>query len=74
MVNIIESMPCRTAILRSFIVCVWKYDVRKPDLSKGDCMSDDERGAPIQGEDLAELGLDANPTIIVTMELEPAYA
>ena len=28
----------------------------------------------IEGEDLAELGLDPNPTIIVTMELEPAYA
>jgi predicted RNase H-like HicB family nuclease len=28
----------------------------------------------IEGEDLAELGLDQHPTIIVTMELEPAYA
>jgi predicted RNase H-like HicB family nuclease len=28
----------------------------------------------IEGEDLAELGLYPNPTIIVTMELEPAYA
>ena len=28
----------------------------------------------LEGEDLAELGLDANPTIIVTMELEPAHA
>ena len=28
----------------------------------------------IEGEDLGELGLDPNPTIIVTMELEPAYA
>jgi predicted RNase H-like HicB family nuclease len=28
----------------------------------------------IEGEDLAELGLGPHPTIIVTMELEPAYA
>lgn len=28
----------------------------------------------LEGEDLAELGLAANPTIIVTMELETVYA
>ncbi len=28
----------------------------------------------LQGEDLAELGLTSNPTLIVTMEVEPAYA
>jgi predicted RNase H-like HicB family nuclease len=28
----------------------------------------------LQGEDLAELGLAENPTLIVTMELEPVYA
>jgi predicted RNase H-like HicB family nuclease len=28
----------------------------------------------LQGEDLVELGLTSNPTLIVTMEVEPAYA
>ncbi|MGA2498155.1 MAG: type II toxin-antitoxin system HicB family antitoxin [Tepidisphaeraceae bacterium] len=28
----------------------------------------------LEGEELAELGLAANPTIVVTMELEPAHA
>jgi predicted RNase H-like HicB family nuclease len=28
----------------------------------------------LEGEDLAEMGLAPNPTILVTMELEPAYA
>ena len=28
----------------------------------------------LEGEDLAELGLVPNPTILVTMELEPAHA
>lgn len=28
----------------------------------------------LHGEDLAELGLTPNPTLIVTMEVEPAYA
>ena len=28
----------------------------------------------LDGEDLAELGLAPNPTILVTMELEPAHA
>lgn len=28
----------------------------------------------LQGENLAELGLAPNPTLIVTMELEPLYA
>jgi predicted RNase H-like HicB family nuclease len=28
----------------------------------------------LEGEDLAEMGLAQNPTILVTMELEPAYA
>ena len=28
----------------------------------------------LDGEDLAELGLAPNPSILVTMELEPAYA
>jgi len=28
----------------------------------------------LQGEDLSELGLAPNPTLIVTMEVEPAYA
>lgn len=28
----------------------------------------------LDGEDLAELGLAPNPTILVTVELEPAYA
>jgi predicted RNase H-like HicB family nuclease len=28
----------------------------------------------IEGEDLAGLGLAANPTLVVTMEVEPAYA
>ena len=28
----------------------------------------------LEGEDLAELGLAPNPTILVTMELEPAHA
>jgi predicted RNase H-like HicB family nuclease len=28
----------------------------------------------IEGENLEELVLDPNPTIVVTMELEPAYA
>ena len=27
----------------------------------------------LEGEDLAELGLAPNPTLVVTMELEPAY-
>ncbi len=28
----------------------------------------------LEGEDLASLGLAANPTLVVTMETEPAYA
>ncbi|MFQ5639818.1 MAG: type II toxin-antitoxin system HicB family antitoxin [bacterium] len=28
----------------------------------------------LEGEDIAELGLAPNPTILVTLELEPAYA
>jgi predicted RNase H-like HicB family nuclease len=28
----------------------------------------------LDGEDVAELGLAPNPTILVTLELEPAYA
>ena len=28
----------------------------------------------LEGEDLAELGLAPNPALVVTMELEPAYA
>ena len=28
----------------------------------------------LEGEDLAEMGLAQNPTILVTMELEPAHA
>ena len=28
----------------------------------------------LDGEDLAALGLAANPTLLVTMEIEPAYA
>ncbi len=28
----------------------------------------------LEGEDVAELGLASNPTILVTLELEPAYA
>jgi len=28
----------------------------------------------LEGEDLAVLGLAANPTLVVTMEIEPAYA
>ena len=28
----------------------------------------------LQGEDLASLGLAQNPTLLVTMEVEPAYA
>jgi predicted RNase H-like HicB family nuclease len=28
----------------------------------------------LEGEDLAELGLAANPALVVTLELEPAYA
>ncbi len=28
----------------------------------------------LEGEDLAELGFVPNPTILVTLELEPAYA
>ena len=28
----------------------------------------------LEGENLAELGLAANPTLIVTMEVEPLYA
>jgi predicted RNase H-like HicB family nuclease len=28
----------------------------------------------LQGEDLSELGLAANPTLVVTMELEPMHA
>lgn len=28
----------------------------------------------LRGEDLAELGLALNPTLVVTMEIEPAYA
>jgi len=28
----------------------------------------------LEGEDLAEMGLAPNPTIIVTMEMEPEYA
>ncbi|MCR4317470.1 MAG: type II toxin-antitoxin system HicB family antitoxin [Planctomycetes bacterium] len=28
----------------------------------------------LEGEDLAEFGLSENPTIIVTLELEPEYA
>ena len=28
----------------------------------------------LEGEDLAELGLAPNPTIIVTLEMEPEYA
>jgi predicted RNase H-like HicB family nuclease len=28
----------------------------------------------LRGEDLAELGLAPNPTLVVTMEVEPAYA
>ena len=28
----------------------------------------------LEGEDFAELGLVSNPTILVTLELEPAYA
>ncbi|MFW6163610.1 MAG: type II toxin-antitoxin system HicB family antitoxin [Planctomycetota bacterium] len=28
----------------------------------------------LDGEDLAELGLAPNPTVIVTMEMEPEYA
>ena len=28
----------------------------------------------LEGEDLAALGLASNPTLVVTMELEPAYA
>lgn len=28
----------------------------------------------LEGEDLAALGLVANPTLLVTMELEPSYA
>lgn len=28
----------------------------------------------LEGDDLAELGLASNPTILVTLEMEPAYA
>ena len=28
----------------------------------------------LEGEDLAEMGLAANPTVVVTMELEPVHA
>jgi predicted RNase H-like HicB family nuclease len=28
----------------------------------------------LQGEDLADMGLAPNPTIVLTLELEPAYA
>jgi predicted RNase H-like HicB family nuclease len=28
----------------------------------------------LEGEDVTELGLVSNPTIVVTLELEPAYA
>jgi predicted RNase H-like HicB family nuclease len=28
----------------------------------------------LEGEDLADFGLAPNPTLVVTMELEPAYA
>ena len=28
----------------------------------------------LEGEDLASLGLAPNPTLVVTMEIEPAYA
>ena len=28
----------------------------------------------LEGEDLAELGLAPNPTVLVTLELEPVYA
>ena len=28
----------------------------------------------LEGEDLASLGLAENPTLVVTMEIEPAYA
>ena len=31
-------------------------------------------GLHLEGEDLAEMGLSPNPTVVVTMELEPARA
>ena len=31
-------------------------------------------GLHLEGEDLTELGLASNPTLLVTMEVEPAYA
>ncbi len=31
-------------------------------------------GLHLEGEDMADLGLALHPTILVTMELEPAYA